>query len=112
VLLLSAAGIHALMSLTVTRRRREIGIRTALGADSSRLLANIFARAAWQLGLGGLVGSLLGAGLLLGSGAAWREASISLGGVVMLLLTAGLAAAVGPARRGLRIRPMEALKEE
>jgi hypothetical protein len=112
VLLLSAAGIHALMSLTVTRRRREIGIRTALGADSSRLLARIFARAAWQLGLGGLVGSLLGAGLLLGNGAAWREASISLGGVVMLLLTAGLAAAVGPARRGLRIRPMEALKEE
>ncbi|MBA2244157.1 MAG: hypothetical protein H0W11_04320, partial [Gemmatimonadetes bacterium] len=53
VLLLSAAGIHALMSLTVTRRRKEVGIRTALGARPGRLLASIFSRAAWQVGLGG-----------------------------------------------------------
>jgi hypothetical protein len=64
VVLLSAVGIHALMSVTVTRRRKEIGIRIALGASRGRLLASIFSRAAWQLALGGSVGALLGALLL------------------------------------------------
>ncbi|MQA89912.1 MAG: FtsX-like permease family protein [Gemmatimonas sp.] len=112
VLLLSAAGIHALMSLAVTRRRREIGIRTALGAHPFRLLASIFSRAAWQLSLGGLVGSLLGAALLFKVGLTGRQAAVLLVGVAVLMLTVGLLAAAGPARRGLRIQPMEALREE
>ena len=52
VLLLSAAGIYALMSFTVTRRRREIGIRSALGAEPESILRGIFSRAVGQLGLG------------------------------------------------------------
>jgi len=112
VTLLSAAGIHALMSLTVTRRRKEIGIRTALGAHPGRLLASIFSRAARQLGLGGLLGTLLGGALLFGNGRTVREAMIFLGAVVVLMLAVGLAAAVGPARRGLGLQPMEALREE
>ena len=56
VLVLSAAGLYALMSFTVARRRREIGIRTALGARPGRLLASIFARALWQIGAGVVVG--------------------------------------------------------
>lgn len=111
VVLLSAAGMHALMSLAVTRRRKEIGVRTALGARPSGLLASIFSRAAWQLGLGGFLGAVLGGALLLGNGLAWRDAAIYLGGVVVLMLTAGLLATLGPARRGLGIQPMEALKE-
>jgi len=51
VLLLSAAGI-ALMSFTVAQRKKEIGIRAALGADAKRLLISIFSRAAGQLGAG------------------------------------------------------------
>lgn len=112
VLLLSAAGIHALTSLAVTRRRREIGVRRALGSGTGRLLANVFSRVAWQLGLGGVVGSLLGGVLLLGSGRTGREVAIFLGGVVVLMLAAGLVAAVGPALRGLRVQPAEALREE
>ncbi|CAN5893106.1 hypothetical protein BH23GEM7_BH23GEM7_14830 [soil metagenome] len=100
------------MSLTVTRRRKEVGIRTALGARPGRLLASIFSRAAWQVGLGGLVGSALGGALLFLNGLTSWEAAAFLGGVVVLMLTAGLVAAVGPARRGLSIQPMEALREE
>jgi len=56
VLLLSAAGIHVLMSFTVTQRRKEIGIRAALGADPHRLLGSIFSRAMGQLAPGAAVG--------------------------------------------------------
>jgi ABC-type lipoprotein release transport system permease subunit len=51
-LLLSAAGIYAMMSFTVSQRRKEIGIRAALGADAGQLLRSIFARAALQLAAG------------------------------------------------------------
>jgi hypothetical protein len=112
VLLLSATGIYAMMSFTVARRRKEIGIRTALGARPGRLLAGIFSRAAWQLGIGGLIGSLLGGALLFQTGLRDREAVIVLGGAAVLMLMVGLAAVVGPARRGLGIQPMEALREE
>ena len=114
VLLLSAAGIYAMMSFTVARRRREIGIRSALGADPRHILSSIFARAASQLGagvLGGLVlatavGRAAGVVLLSGSGV------VLLSIVTALMLAIGLLAALGPARQGLRIQPTEALKEE
>ena len=58
VILLSAAGIYSLMSFTVARRRREIGIRAALGADRRRLLLGIFSRTLGQLATGAAVGML------------------------------------------------------
>ena len=114
VLLLSAAGIYAMMAFTVTRRRREIGIRAALGADPRRVLGGIFARAAAQLGTGVLVGMLL-AGLI-----ALATDGTHLTGERLLLLplaaagmlVIGLLAALGPARQGLAVQPTEALREE
>src|SRR6185295_1904667 len=58
-LLLSAAGIYAMMSFTVSQRRREIGIRAALGADAGQLLRSIFTRVALQLAAGVVVGVVL-----------------------------------------------------
>jgi predicted permease len=114
VIILSAAGIYALMSFTVTRRRREIGIRAALGADRNRLLAGIFARAAMQLGSGAAVGLLAAIGLdqalegeLVGS-----QGAVIVPLVIVIMALVGLVAAFGPARRGLAIQPIEALREE
>ena len=58
VLLLSAVGISAMMSFAVTRRYREIGIRSALGASRRQVLRTIFSRSALQLGLGVAVGAI------------------------------------------------------
>ena len=111
VLLLSAAGIHALMSFTVARRRREIGIRTALGAQRRRILGSIFSRALRQLSAGVALGSLLGGALMIGEFTAGRTAAVLLG-VAVIVLGVGLLAALGPARRGLRIEPTEALRAD
>ena len=114
VLLLSAAGIYALMSFTVTQRRREIGIRAALGAEPLRLLASIFARALRQLTIGVAVG--IGVAALLDWGTAGEftggEGAVLLAGVAAFMIIVGLLAAVGPARRGLRIQPTEALRAD
>jgi hypothetical protein len=114
VVLLSSAGIYALMSLTVTRRRREIGIRAALGAEPRRVLGAIFLRALLQLSAGVVVG-LIACTLLDratdGEMMFGREAVI-LPLVSAIMIAVGLSAAIGPARRGLRIQPTEALREE
>jgi ABC-type antimicrobial peptide transport system permease subunit len=114
VIVLSAAGIYALMSFTVARRRREIGIRAALGADRNRLLAGIFSRALGQLAIGAVVGMLGAIGLerLLEGELLAERGAVLLPLVALVMTTVGLLAAVGPARQGLRIQPTEALREE
>jgi hypothetical protein len=115
VLLLSAAGLYALMAFTVALRRREIGIRSALGAQPGRLVADVFRRAFWQIGAGSAVGML--AAYVIG-----RYVPIEqigglpipgiLPGAAACMLVVGVLAALGPARRGLRIDPTEALRSE
>jgi putative ABC transport system permease protein len=114
VLLLSAAGIYAMMSSTVTERRREIGIRSALGAHPQQVLRSILARAAVQIASGVSVGvavamlveRLTGGGLLDGRG------SILLPGFAFVMAIVALLATLGPARRGLTIQPTEVLRGE
>jgi len=108
VLLLSATGIHSLMSFTVARRTREIGIRVALGARPGRIVAGIFSRAFLQIGAGVLVGSGLAALLGLGS---MREILVLLGAIGVMLVV-GLVACAVPLRRALRIDPTEALRAD
>ena len=108
VLLLSATGIHALMSFTVARRTREIGIRAALGAGQGRIVAGIFSRAFLQISAGILVGSGLAALWGLGS---TRQVMLLLAADGIMLVV-GLAACALPIRRALRIDPTEALRAE
>lgn len=114
VLLLSSAGIYSLMSFNVSQRRKEIGIRTALGADPRRILGSIFSRATAQLAIGAALGITVAAllewatdgGLMSGNGL------VVLPIVTVLMMTIGLLAVLGPARRGLRVHPTEALRQE
>jgi putative ABC transport system permease protein len=114
VLLLSAAGIHALMSFTVHQRRREIGIRSALGAPARRILRSVLARATRQLAIGVGVGLAVAVALDHVSGGALMEGTglLLVPGTALFMLSVGLLAAGGPARRGLRIQPTEALRAE
>jgi putative ABC transport system permease protein len=114
VLLLSAAGIHALMSFTVNQRRREIGIRSALGASARRILASVLARAMRQLAVGVGVGLTMAVGLDLAAGGELMAGTglLLVPGTAAFMLVVGLLAAAGPARRGLRVQPTEALRAE
>jgi predicted permease len=112
VLLLSAAGIYALMSFTVAQRTREIGIRTALGAPPQRVMLNVFGRAAWQVAAGVVVGSVLSAGAFVAIGVGAVRAMPLLLGVAGLMAVVALLATFGPARRGVRIQAIEALRAE
>ena len=108
VLLLSATGIHSLMSFTVARRTREIGIRAALGASAGRIVAGIFSRAVLQIGAGVVVGSGLAALMGLGS----TRSVLLLLAADGIMLVVGLTACAVPLRRALRIDPTEALRAE
>ncbi len=109
---LSAAGIFSLMSVSVARKTREIGLRAALGASRGRLLAGIFSRAVVLVGSGIVAGNLI---LLLFIGleeeVAVTDVIDALAVTSVVMLTVGLLACVEPARRALRIHPTEALKE-
>jgi putative ABC transport system permease protein len=118
VLLLSAGGVYALMSFTVAQRRREIGIRTALGAPPRRVVQSIFSRVAVQVGIG-IVAGIIGA-VVIESPIRFSIAGLDLSGsrpmviaaVAFIMLIVGFLAALGPVRRGLRIQPTEALKDD
>ena len=116
-LLLSAIGLYAVVAFAVGQRVREIGIRTALGAES-RQVVRLFVRRGLRLCLVGLV-----IGLALGIGGARVIAAVE--GNEPPAGTLGLAALVAvfvigvallaswiPARRAARIDPLEALRVE
>lgn len=115
-LTLALAGVYAMMSLIVTRRTREIGVRIALGATAGRVVRSVAGRAAWQVGLGGAAG--LGLAMLslqlrgalvsrIGDGDPW-----TLPVVMALLAAAGLAASWLPLRRALGVQAADALRAE
>jgi predicted permease len=115
-LIVAAAGLYGLMAFRVTRRRSEIGIRTALGAQRSDILVLILREALLLVSTGAAAGLLLAwpatkllASLLYGLG---RFDTATIGGAVGSLFAVSLLASYLPARRALRIEAVTALRYE
>jgi putative ABC transport system permease protein len=113
VLALSGAGLYSLMSVAVTRRTREIGIRLAIGGGPRAVLAALFARATLQVTLGIILANALLPSLMTALGNAemkWRVVlTLMLISASGMLLVALIACGV-PARRALRIQATEAMR--
>ena len=115
-LVISAVGIFGVIAYLVSQQTREIGIRMALGATRSRVVAGVF----------GQVGRLVAAGLVVGGFAAWSLSNAAgrfLFGLdprdarayavaMITLLAAAFVATLLPARRAASIDPTEALRQE
>ena len=115
-MLLAVLGIFGLLAYAVAQRTGEIGIRMALGAPKKIVLQGVLVR-----GLG-----VLGAGLLLGLAVTLLAVRflepflfevgtvdpVTMGSVGLLLSLATLGASVIPARRAMRVDPVEALRAE
>ena len=114
--LIATCGIYGLMAYAVTQRRREIGVRMALGADRRDVLRLVLTRALRIVAAGLIVG-------LAGAAGVTRVLQTFLFGVTptdpiaftivtLLLMAVGLMAAWLPARRATRIDPCAALRAE
>lgn len=114
--LLAAIGLYGVMAYTVTRRTREIGIRLALGADSSHVLWMVMREVLWLVGIGVAIALPLSIALtsLVKSqlfGLAPHDPLTIVLAVVLLVIAAGAAGFV-PAWRASRIAPTQALRYE
>ena len=120
-LVLSLAGIYAVLSFTVARRTREIGVRVALGASRQRVVVATFRRPLFQVALGVAVGTAIiftVAMLIRNTELPGSESDLTLQGMAMIvgygivMLGVCLLGCVGPTRRALNIEPTIALRTE
>lgn len=115
-LALALSGIYGVVSHAVEQQTREIGIRVALGASPSRVIAAVMGLSARLLAVGvgvGLAGSLASARLL--KSLVHNVSPLdpySFFAMTALLFSAGLFAAFWPALRITRVDPVKALREE
>ena len=113
-LLLSLSAIYSVLSFTVSRRTREIGVRVALGADRRRVIGVVLRRPVAQVGLGTALGAAL-VFLVFGSfeeGAPTAAETAVMGVYAVIMMGVCLLACVVPARRALAVDPAEALRSE
>ncbi len=115
-LLLAAVGVHGVLSYAVTQRRRELGIRIALGARTGDLVA-LVARDGLTLGGAGLVAGLAGAFALtrflasqLFGVRATDPATFAI--VAAVILAVAAASTIAPARRAASLDPVVTLRSE
>jgi predicted permease len=110
-LVLALSGLYAVMSFTVSRRTREIGIRVALGSPRSRVVVTILRRPLMQLAFGSIFGALLtfGVSRLMELTVGFSLGLIAVGPIIFAIC---LLACIVPARRALRVDPIAALRAE
>jgi putative ABC transport system permease protein len=115
-LLLAAVGIYGVIAYSVSRRTQEIGVRLAVGAEKSDVLQLVLGQGLRLVGIGILVGvaAALGLSRFLGSlvyGIGTTDV-VTLIGVALLLVVVAVLACYVPARRAMRVDPVEALRYE
>ena len=114
-LLLTAIGLYSVTAFSVSQRRRELGIRVALGATRGDLLRLVAGQGGRQLVIGLSAGALLALLLTRGFAAAVEftagHDSFVLAGVVLSLLLTSAVAMIGPALKAAGIDPIKALRE-
>jgi putative ABC transport system permease protein len=115
-LMVGGIGVMAIMSISVTERTREIGVRKALGARRAEILFQFLMEAAFLTSVGGVLGILLGSGigwtvhLLSGFPISlpWWSFAIGLG----FSASVGIFFGMWPAFKASRLDPIEALRYE
>ncbi|MBP2477964.1 putative ABC transport system permease protein [Crossiella equi] len=112
-LLVGGIGVANTMVVSVLERRREIGLRRALGATRSHIRTQFLTEAALLSGLGGLTGTLLGTLATVGY-ATWQRwppvlPPLALAGGLVGAVLVGVAAGLHPSMRAARLTPTEAL---
>jgi predicted permease len=115
-LALGIVGIYGVIAYAVSQRTREIGIRTALGAQPARLLAMFVRQGLWLAGVGAVLGLMaavaltrLMSSLLFGVTAL---DPVTYAAVSALLVAAAVLASYLPARRAMAVDPVQALQAE
>jgi putative ABC transport system permease protein len=121
-LMAGAVGVSNIMLVTVKERTREIGIRRALGATPRNIVSQILTESVVLTMLAGMAGLMFGVGLLALVGKMMENAdgvfkdpqiSFSVGvGALMILVIIGTLAGFIPANRAMKIKPIEAIREE
>ena len=110
--LLSLAGIYAVLAYSVARRTREIGVRVALGASHGSVIAAIFRRPIIQVAIGVLLGGVLVFIVSFGLGGLTPGQLALLAGHVVFMFGVCLLACIVPTRRALGVEPTVALRVE
>ncbi|MHB1168012.1 MAG: ABC transporter permease [Longimicrobiales bacterium] len=112
-IVLSLAGIYAVLAYTVSRRTREIGIRVALGGSARRVILAIFRRPLAQVAGGVLLGAVLIQTVVTLAEASLRARSVAVvAAYALFMFGVCMLACIVPARRALGVQPLEALREE
>jgi predicted lysophospholipase L1 biosynthesis ABC-type transport system permease subunit len=115
-LFLALLGVYGVLAYSVSLRRREFGIRIALGSGKNALIGLVLRQAAQPVLLGTVVGLTMALIALRWVGSLLYETPLmdplAVGGSVLLLLVAAAIAAIIPARRAASIDPMRALRTD